>query len=97
MTFLLTVNDTWYPEEYNKTCLQTVKTPPLQPNTSWNESQSIDVGGCDYGPLTFQINEEFDSEFSFLYSMGMKLCMELHTGLSIVFYAKAVPKLVSRM
>lgn len=57
VTFLLTVNDTWYPDEYNETCLQTVKTPPIRPNGKWNESRSIQVGKCDYGALTFQVTE----------------------------------------
>ena len=59
VTFLVTVNDTWYPDEYNTTCLQTVKTPPLRPNTPYNESQPIQVGKCDHGPLTYTIGSEY--------------------------------------
>ncbi len=58
VTFLLTVNDTWYPDEYHKKCLQTVKTPPLQPNQQWNKTQSIAVGVCDHGPLLYTITDE---------------------------------------
>ncbi len=58
VTFLVTVNDTWYPQDYGKTCLQTVKSPPLQPNTSWNETKTIHVGNCDYGPLIFTVGNE---------------------------------------
>ena len=59
VTFLVTVNDTWYPQEYNTTCLQTVKTPPLQPDVSINETQSIQVGNCDHGPLTYTVGSEY--------------------------------------
>ena len=59
VTFLVTVNDTWYPEEYNTTCLQTVKTPPLRPDVSINETQSIQVGNCDHGPLTYTVGSEY--------------------------------------
>ena len=59
VTFLVTVNDTWYPQEYNTTCLQTVKTPPLWPDVSINETQSIQVGNCDRGPLTYTIDNEY--------------------------------------
>ena len=59
VTFLVTVNDTWYPNEYNTTCLQTVKTPPLHPNIPYNESQSIQVGKCDHGPLTYTIGSKY--------------------------------------
>lgn len=58
VTFLVTVNDTWYPDEYGTTCLQTVKTPPLRPNMPYNESQPIQVGKCDHGPLTYKIGSE---------------------------------------
>ncbi len=59
VTFLLTVNDTWYPEDYpNQTCLRTVKTPPLKPDQRWNESQSIAVGKCDHGPLIYTLTDE---------------------------------------
>ena len=59
--FLLTVNDTWYPSEYpGKTCLHTVKTPPIEPDIPWNESVSIAVGECDHGPLTYTISKQLD-------------------------------------
>ena len=58
VTFLLTVNDTWYPGEYHKKCIQTVKTPPLKPNQKWNESVNILVGECDHGPLTYMVSDE---------------------------------------
>ncbi len=58
VTFLLTVNDTWYPDEYHKNCLQTVKTPPLRPNQQRNKTQSIDVGVCDQGPLIYTATDE---------------------------------------
>jgi len=61
VTFLVTVNDTWYPEENNgKKCLHTVKTPPLKPNGTWNNSTKIQVGECDHGPLTYTISKQFD-------------------------------------
>lgn len=61
ITFLLTVNDTWYPNEYpGKTCLHTVKTPPIKPDIPWNESINIAVGECDHGPLTYTISKELD-------------------------------------
>ena len=57
ITFLLTVNDTWYPNEYpGKTCLHTVKTPWIKPDIPWNESVNIAVGECDHGPLTYTIS-----------------------------------------
>jgi len=59
VTFLVTVNDTWYPQEYNTTCLQTVKSPPIRPDVSINETQSIQVGNCDRGPLTYTIDNEY--------------------------------------
>ena len=58
VTFLVTVNDTWYPQEYNTTCLQTVKSPPIRPDISINETQSFQVGKCDHGPLTYTIGNE---------------------------------------
>ncbi len=58
VTFLLTVNDTWYPDEYHKKCLQTVKTPPLQPDQQWNKTKSIAVGVCDHGPLLYTVTDE---------------------------------------
>ena len=51
VTFLVTVNDTWE----TGGCLETVKTPPIRPDTPWNESQSITVGKCDHGPLTYTL------------------------------------------
>ena len=61
ITFLLTVNDTWYPNEYpGKTCLHTVKTPPIKPGIPWNESVDIVVGECDHGPLTYTISKQLD-------------------------------------
>ena len=54
VTFLVTVNDTWWTWEQGG-CLKTVKTPPIRPDTPWNESQSITVGKCDHGPLTFTL------------------------------------------
>ena len=59
VTFLVTVNDRWYPQEYNTTCLQTVKTTPLRPDVSINKTQSIQVGNCDRGPLTYTIDNEY--------------------------------------
>ena len=97
MTFLLTVNDTWYPDWYNETCLQTVKTPPIQPNTSWNKSLDIKVGKCDHGPLTFQISE---GELCVLVNIIIKLAsllstekdekMETHTYLDVTFYSHSI-------
>lgn len=58
ITFLVSVNDTWYPSEYGKQCLKTVKSPPLQPNRSWNDSVTIHVGNCDYGPLIYTVSSE---------------------------------------
>ena len=61
IVFLLTVNDTWYPNEYpGKTCLRTVKTPPIKPDIPWNESVNIAVGECDHGPLTYTISKQLD-------------------------------------
>ena len=60
VTFLLTVNDTWYPDEdpNHKLCILTVKTPPLKPDQKWNESEKIQVGECDSGPLTYTVTDE---------------------------------------
>lgn len=61
ITFLLTVNDTWYPDEHSgKTCLHTVKTPLIKPNIPWNESVNIVVGNCDHGPLTYTVYKQLD-------------------------------------
>ena len=49
MTFLVTVNDTWYPDEYNKTCMATVKSPALQPGVKYNDTMQIHIGECDHG------------------------------------------------
>lgn len=58
ITFLVTVNDTWKwdPPIYNDTCMVTVKTNPLYPNTPRNKSENIMVGSCDNGPLMFSVN-----------------------------------------
>jgi len=63
ITFLLTVNDTWYPDEHpGKTCLHTVKTPPIKPDVPWNESVNIAVGECDHGPLTYTISKQLKGQ-----------------------------------
>ncbi|KAK3096669.1 hypothetical protein FSP39_002250 [Pinctada imbricata] len=36
-------------------CLATVKTPFIEPDTPWNKSENIMVGGCDNGPLTYGV------------------------------------------
>ena len=58
VTFLVTVNDTWYPDEYNKTCMATVRSPALQPGVKYNETMQIHVGECDHGPLMFTLSED---------------------------------------
>ena len=58
VTFLVTVNDTWYPDEYNKTCMETVMTPALRPGVKYNESMQIHVGDCDHGPLMFTLSDD---------------------------------------
>ena len=58
VTFLVTVNDTWYPDEYNKTCMETVRTPALRPGVKYNESMQIHVGDCDHGPLMFTLSDD---------------------------------------
>lgn len=58
VTFLVTVNDTWYPDEYNKTCMATVRTPGLQPGVKYNETMQIQVGECDHGPLMFTLSDD---------------------------------------
>lgn len=62
VTFLVTVNDTWYPDEYNKTCMETVKTPGLQPGVKYNETMQIHVGDCDHGPLMFTLSDDGKSD-----------------------------------
>ena len=65
IVFLLTVNDTWYPNEYpGKTCLHTVTTPPIKPDIPWNESVNIAVGECDHGPLTYTVSKQLDGMLS---------------------------------
>lgn len=54
ITFLVSVNVT----KSNHSCLATEKTPPLRPDVSINESQPIQVGDCDYGPLTYYVGTE---------------------------------------
>ena len=62
VVFLVTVNDTWWPaEQRGGTCLETVKTPPIPPNRPWNESESITVGKCDHGPLTYTLTNISES------------------------------------
>ena len=58
VTFLVTVNDTWYPDEFNKTCMATVKTPALQPGVKYNDTMQIHVGDCDHGPLMFTLSDD---------------------------------------
>lgn len=58
VTFLITVNDTWYPDEYNKTCMETVRSPALKPGVKYNESMQIHVGDCDHGPLMFTLSDD---------------------------------------
>lgn len=52
MTFLVSVNLTW------GDCIATAKTPALKPNQSWNETETVTVGHCDKGRLTYKISEE---------------------------------------
>lgn len=60
ITFLVTVNDTWKwdPPIENGTCMVTVKTYPIYPNTSLNKSENIMVGDCDNGPLIYTVNSD---------------------------------------
>lgn len=84
ITFLLTVNDTWYPNEYpGKTCLHTVKTPPIKPNIPWNESVNIAVGECDRGPLTYTISKQLDGMQAIIRMVQLRslvqVLMSIHT------------------
>lgn len=58
ITFLVTVNDTWKwnPPIENDTCMVTVKTNPLYPNTPLNKTENVIVGDCDSGPLVYAVN-----------------------------------------
>ena len=58
VTFLVTVNDTWYPVEYNKTCMATVRSPALKPGVKYNETMQIHVEECDHGPLMFTLSDD---------------------------------------
>ncbi len=68
VTFLVTVNDTWKwdPPIENDTCMVTIKTNPLYPNTPLNKTDNIMVGDCDNGPLVFTINSDDKSSSLFL-------------------------------
>lgn len=58
ITFLVTVNDTWKwdPPISNDTCMVTIKTNSIAPNTPRNKSENIMVGNCDNGPLVYTAN-----------------------------------------
>lgn len=60
ITFLVTVNDTWKwnPPIDNDTCMVTVKTNALYPDTPLNKTENIVVGDCDSGPLVFTVNSD---------------------------------------
>ncbi len=66
MTFLITVNDTWKwdPPIENDTCMVTIKTYPIHPNTSLNKSENLMVGDCDHGPLIYSVNANTDGSSS---------------------------------
>ena len=62
----MTVNDSWKydPPISNDTCMATIKTFPIAPDTPKNKSQIIQVGDCDHGPLTYSVNENGDTQSS---------------------------------
>ncbi|XP_041365353.1 uncharacterized protein LOC121380555 [Gigantopelta aegis] len=51
--FLITVNDTWNPSG----CIYTAISPPLWSGVKYNKSDSIHIGGCDVGPLRFNVRQ----------------------------------------
>lgn len=55
ITLLVTVNDTWKwdPPISNDTCMVTIRTGSIFPNTPLNKSANIMVGDCDNGPLVY--------------------------------------------
>ena len=57
VTFLITVNDTWYPESFGRKCIATVKTPPQKPGQPRNDTNTIQIGECDHGPMTYQVDK----------------------------------------
>ena len=62
------MNDTWKwdPPISNDTCMVTIKTNPLYPDTPLNKSEKIRVGDCDSGPLVYIINAIKNSSSVFL-------------------------------
>ncbi|XP_025086068.1 uncharacterized protein LOC112559223 isoform X2 [Pomacea canaliculata] len=57
--FLLTVNDTWDPNG----CIATVATPVLISGRKYNQSDAVQVGSCDHGPLEFVVlNGSYDGK-----------------------------------
>lgn len=96
IVFLLTVNDTWYPNEYpGKTCLHTVKTPPIKPDIPWNESVNIAVGECDHGPLTYTIYKQLDGTHIILYDFYDQPKLpspgdEEHTYIEVTFFSSVI-------
>lgn len=90
------MNDTWYPDEHpGKTCLHTVKTPPIQPNVPWNESVNIAVGECDHGPLTYTFSKQLEGmlygglsriQVLFFICSGV----EEHTYIEVTFYSSVI-------
>ena len=68
VSFLITVNDTWKydPPLYNDTCMVTIRTNPLYPDTPLNKSENIMVGECDNGPMVYTISGQGQKSSIFL-------------------------------
>nr|XP_022333232.1 uncharacterized protein LOC111130448 [Crassostrea virginica] len=52
LRLMIAVNATWQGEHG---CIASTLTPWLQPGKTWNETQPIKVGGCDKGPVIYDI------------------------------------------
>ena len=86
VTFLITVNDSWKydPPISNDTCMTTVKTFAMAPDTPKNKSKNIEVGDCDNGPLIYHVNEEEDTKSS-IFSLFIPLSLRmLHHPLALL-------------
>lgn len=62
VTFLIDVNNTYKHippfDNSSYTCVTTIKTDPLYPNTPLNKSEKIMMGNCDNGSLLFTIHTD---------------------------------------
>ncbi|XP_067655925.1 uncharacterized protein [Haliotis asinina] len=75
LTFLMSVHAPW------SNCFATVKTPVILPMKDWRNVTHVDVGGCDWGPLTFVARNNTSPDSP---------CSTSSMNVAVVFYSTEV-------